>query len=670
MAQPKLTIGMATYQDWDGVYFTIQSLRMQYPHLMSEVEFVVVNNNHGADKTVDDAINGLLSACRAGGCAGAKYVPMLGPVGTSPSRENIFTHATGEFVMVMDCHVLLTTGALDALFAYYKKNPKTNDLITGPLVYDNLQNYSTHFNDVWRAEMWGTWGQAWQCKCSPTKGITLTMLDVGGLAVPHTLQMPHTAARECPACGRLLPTPGWAGHERAMQEAGLRELGHNSNDKAFEIPGQGLGLFTCRREAWLHFNENARGFGGEEMYIHTKFRQAGHKALCLPALKWLHRFFRVGGAKYPLTRYLKVRNYVLELQELGLSLDPVYREFVIPGLISQNTWDMLVQSPEMYEAEPNPNGGNPGANAGGFNLAFADLEQLFNDLTAKERDLNQHMPRLRELAAMAGGTVCELTARKESTVALLAGRPGAVVAYSTEVEQYVRQTAAMVQPSTSFMAKPYTMGAIVGDMPENNLLFIDTFHRYLHLLKELTTYAPQCKRYIVLHDTTLYGGNGDDGGPGLRRAIMEFTQANPQWAVISHTDTQYGLTVLSCVAADHPAEPIRGFAPPSGPGTELKAILHSLDINPVASCDCNSRANQMDAWGVQGCRDRIDEIVGWMRDGGERWGWVAGFKAASKAVLNGLAFKLNPLDPFPSLVREAINVAERKELEKAKEKKA
>ena len=43
----------------------------------------------------------------------------------------------------------------------------------------------------------------------------------------------------------------------------------------FDIPMHGLGLFACRRAAWPGFHPKFRGFGGEEGYIHEKFRQCG-----------------------------------------------------------------------------------------------------------------------------------------------------------------------------------------------------------------------------------------------------------------------------------------------------------------------------------------------------------------------------------------------------------
>jgi hypothetical protein len=95
----------------------------------------------------------------------------------------------------------------------------------------------------------------------------------------------------------------------------------------FEIPQHGLGIFGCKRDAWLGFNEHFRGFGGEEGYIHQKYRQAGRKTLCLPFLMWMHRFRRPAGVQYPLTRYNKIRNYIIGRIELDCPYDDVIEHF-------------------------------------------------------------------------------------------------------------------------------------------------------------------------------------------------------------------------------------------------------------------------------------------------------------------------------------------------------
>ncbi len=79
------------------------------------------------------------------------------------------------------------------------------------------------------------------------------------------------------------------------------------------------------RSVWPGFNPAFHGFGGEEGYIHEKFRQAGGWSLCLPWLRWVHRFNRPSGVPYPLYIEDKLRNYILRNYIFGfteLRLDP------------------------------------------------------------------------------------------------------------------------------------------------------------------------------------------------------------------------------------------------------------------------------------------------------------------------------------------------------------
>ena len=166
-------------------------------------------------------------------------------------------------------------------------------------------------------------------------------------------------------------------------------------------------------------------------------------------------------------------------------------------------------------------------------------------------------------------------------------------------------------------------------------------------------------------------------------AIREFVLGNPAWFVAYHTPEQYGLTVLSRQEQDRPAKQIHIWPLGYGPGTKLKALLAGLTVEAGesttsdsellqivqtqgvdvaikmdANCGCNAKRVQMDLWGVDGCREHRDEIVQWMRDGAQSWKWTDRLKAARKAVTGGLVFKLNALDPFPSLIDEAIRQAE------------
>ena len=254
----KLTIGMATYDDYDGVYFTLQALRMYHPEIIPATEFVVVDNNpKGPCANPMKALEHFIPNYR--------YVPCHDKAGTAV-RNRVFEEASGELVLCMDCHVFIVPGAVRRLIDYCDEHPEANDLLQGPLIYDDLKTFSTQFEPAWREGMFGQW-------VADTRGI-------------------------------------------------------DPDAEAFDIPMQGLGLFACRRSAWPGFNPRFRGFGGEEGYIHEKFRNAGGRTLCLPFLRWMHRFNRPMGVPYTNTWDDRIRNYMIGFSELGWDLKPLKDHFV------------------------------------------------------------------------------------------------------------------------------------------------------------------------------------------------------------------------------------------------------------------------------------------------------------------------------------------------------
>ena len=135
----KLTIGTCVYDDFDGLYFTIQSIRLQNPEILNRLEFVVINNNPSSDEgkeirsfleLIDEPVTYLEFS---------KYnSPFL--------KGKIFDLAETEYVLVLDSHVLLEPGTLKELLDFYDENKDDGNLLQGPLLYDNLENISTHFD--------------------------------------------------------------------------------------------------------------------------------------------------------------------------------------------------------------------------------------------------------------------------------------------------------------------------------------------------------------------------------------------------------------------------------------------------------------------------------------------------------------------------------------------
>jgi hypothetical protein len=250
--RPLLTIGMPTYDDFDGVYFSLQALRLY--HDLEDTELLVVDT-YGCGATRD-----LVEAW-----VGGRYVLAPEASGTAAAKDLVVRHARGRAVLCCDSHVLFEAGVIARLKRYHADHPDSRDLLQGPLVYDDGRIISTHLEPRWRGQMWGT----------------------------------------------------WATDPRGAEPEG----------EPFEIEMQGLGAFSCRVADWPGVNPGFRGFGGEEGYVHAKFRRAGGRTLCLPWMRWMHRFPRPAGIPYPLLVEDKLRNYLLGHAELGLDTGPVIAHF-------------------------------------------------------------------------------------------------------------------------------------------------------------------------------------------------------------------------------------------------------------------------------------------------------------------------------------------------------
>ena len=109
------------------------------------------------------------------------------------------------------------------------------------------------------------------------------------------------------------------------------------------------------------------------------------------------------------------------------------------------------------------------------------------------------------------------------------------------------------------------------DITENyDLVFIDTWHVYAQLKRELDKFSKNTNKYIIMHDTTIDGEFGesarygygyqqeqriqqyiiDTGFPreeicsGLMKAIFEFLSQNNNWKIKEIFTNNNGLTIL------------------------------------------------------------------------------------------------------------------------------
>lgn len=145
-----LTIGMATHTtqhdcptaDQAGAYFTISAIRANHPH----VEILVVDNSPRPDTRTRDV-------CLA---AGGRYYHKPNLYGTSAPRDEVFRLARTPWAMCVDSHVIFETGAIESLIRYAEANPGSQDLVQGPLIYDD-GTPSTHWRATTPPGLWGVW---------------------------------------------------------------------------------------------------------------------------------------------------------------------------------------------------------------------------------------------------------------------------------------------------------------------------------------------------------------------------------------------------------------------------------------------------------------------------------------------------------------------------------
>lgn len=269
-----LTIGMACYDDPDGVWATMQDLaRAIRREQLLGIELLVVDNH-------PESIAGEVTRKDVAKFPAARYIPMREPVGTAPPRNRVFAEARGDWVLCLDSHVLLDDGVLGRLLAWIQGR-NDRDLFHGPVLDEGTHEVSaTHQVETWGDGMFGVW--------------ELAELLLDPEADPQPIAM------------------------------------------------SGCGLFLCRKDAWLGFHPEFREFGGEEGYIHQKFRAAGQHVMCLPWLRFIHHFRESPTTPYPQNWRSRARNYLLSYQELNYpDWDDMYAELVRTGRVKREAWSEL-----------------------------------------------------------------------------------------------------------------------------------------------------------------------------------------------------------------------------------------------------------------------------------------------------------------------------------------
>ena len=491
-----------------------------------------------------------------------RYVEFTEKRGPAESKNKVIENARGEYVLCMDGHVLLEEGTVERLLDFLNNIPKDkeNDFFTGPLSHNN-NGTSTHFDNVWRGQMQGIWAND-----------------------PELLK----------------------------------------DDELKPIWGNGCGLFIIKRDSWLGFNKSFKGFGGEEGYIHEKYRKHGQEVYLIPWLRWWHRFGNPDTKHYLLTRFHKVRNYVLGHLELDLPLFGVFNHFVSLGdfktpeelkdhlrsehsvperllktddmvelqkvhsdhKLSQEEWEYILQDPIKHE---DPEEGT--------------IKEMFDTYKLeKSNDLGEHFDLMLKYAKKVD-TIGDISRRSLSVLPALRANPKKIMSalYQGGPMDIEKLGLKNINIKTiKYESAIKNCEEIIGDV---ELLFFQFPHECNSTVEDLLKVAKNIEKYIIIRETKhKYRPEIEDA----MRALIE----TGEWFVIEHTNVQWGTTVLS---RDKPNIPVIAWYPEKGPGTEIKKLLKKIGIVASPNCNCNAYANMMDLNGEDWVLENIETVVDWLQ---------------------------------------------------------
>jgi hypothetical protein len=203
-----------------------------------------------------------------------------------------------------------------------------------------------------------------------------------------------------------------------------------------------------------------------------------------------------------------------------------------------------------------------------------DLQQGYRARLAQPSDINEHLVRLYGYARKCDHVTEAGVRSVVSSYALALGlsdRPkkGQLVQVDLDTNDAVTQFGAKYAPLVN--VKFHHASVLECPIEPTDLLFIDTWHVYGQLKRELARWHASVRKYIIMHDTTVDAVDGEalrcnqdvrsmsaqTGIPvgeitkGLWPAVEEFLEANKEWIVESRHTNNNGLTILKRVRTNH-----------------------------------------------------------------------------------------------------------------------
>jgi len=196
------------------------------------------------------------------------------------------------------------------------------------------------------------------------------------------------------------------------------------------------------------------------------------------------------------------------------------------------------------------------------------IERGYLERCKNPSDIHEHLPTLRKYASECTHiTECGVRGAVSSYALAdgIRGKEGAHMILIDLVGCDAIDKFLDVCETENINASFYEGDDLVCPIEETELLFIDTWHVYGDLKRELARWHSYAKKYIILHDTTVDVEYGESirmgwnileqskvsGIPveeiarGLWPAVEDFLKEHPEWVLKERYTNNNGLTVLA-----------------------------------------------------------------------------------------------------------------------------
>jgi len=196
------------------------------------------------------------------------------------------------------------------------------------------------------------------------------------------------------------------------------------------------------------------------------------------------------------------------------------------------------------------------------------IELKYHQRCAQPSDINEHLQVLRDYASRCTHITETGVRSAVSSYAFAAGLLGKphnkLIQIDLNNHENI-QTFLKECSTESINAIFYEQSDLDCPLEKTDLLFIDTWHIYGHLKRELARWNSYVTKYIILHDTTVDGIYGetircgwdavaqskssgipvDEINKGLWPAVTEFLASHPEWTLEKRLTNNNGLTILA-----------------------------------------------------------------------------------------------------------------------------